>query len=162
MYDRKKGVYSVIEVPDTIAATLDTLAKDYGIVMPLGDLLYKDAFDRLIARANAGQYLGLSKFGGTDWHHLAFTTDAVDWEVWVDSGEKPLPRRITIDYKQHTGNPRYSAVIEWNDATRFTPSMFEFTPPGGAQRIEMAPVRASATAPSTNPVPSGNSGKEMP
>ena len=162
MYDRKKNVYTVIAVPDTINGAMDTLANDYGIVVPLEELLYQNAYGRLVAHAAAGQYLGLHRFGSIDCHHLAFATDALDWEIWIEAGDKPLPRKVTISYKQYPGNPRYTAVIAWKESASVASGMFEFTPLSGTQRIDIAPVRATATAPATNASPSEKAGKETP
>jgi hypothetical protein len=147
MYDRNKNVYTVIPVPDSINAALDTLADDYGIVVPLEELLYQDAYTRLVAHAAVGQYLGLRMFGIASCHHLAFATDTLDWEIWIEAGNKPLPRKVTIDYKQYAGKPRYAAVISWNESAKFESGRFEYMPLSGTQRIEIAPVRAAASQP---------------
>jgi len=151
MFDCTKNVYAVVQVPPTIDATLDTLAQNYGIVMPLGDLLYKDAYARLAARVATGQYVGLHKVGSYDCHHLAFSGDTVDWEVWIDAGKKPILRKVTIDYKGVTAKPRFSAlIVAWMESpTSLRDDTFEFKPSAGAKQIEMLPVRAAggATAP---------------
>lgn len=150
MFDRAKKVYAVVQMPPTIDAALDVLAQDYGIVMPLGDLLYKDAYARLVARVATGQYAGLHKVGTFDCHHLAFSGDAADWEMWIEAGDKPVLRKVTIDYKQVTVRPRYSAlVVGWVETPAFEAGTFEFSPPAGAKQIEIVPVLATvgATAP---------------
>lgn len=151
MFDRAKNVYAVVKVPPTIDAALDVLAQNYGIAMPLGDLLYKDAYARLIARTATGQYVGLHKVGSVDCHHLAFSGDAVDWEVWIDAGEKPVLRKVTVDHKQVAAKPRFSAlVVAWMESPVSLGDVFEFKPPAGAKQIEILPVRAGA-APATEP-----------
>lgn len=150
MFDRAKNVYAVVQMPPTIDAALDVLAQDYGIVMPLGDLVYKDAYARLVARVATGQYVGLHKVGTFDCHHLAFSGDAADWEMWIEAGEKPILRKVTIGYKQVTVKPRYSAlVVGWVENPAFAADTFEFSPPAGAKQIEILPVLATldATAP---------------
>ena len=150
MFDRPKNVYAVVQMPPTIDAALDVLAQDYGIVMPLGDLLYKDAYARLVARVATGQYVGLHKVGSFDCHHLAFSGDAADWEMWIEAGDKPVLRKVTIDYKQVTVKPRYSGlVVGWVENPAFAAGTFEFSPPAEAKRIEIVPVLATlgATAP---------------
>jgi hypothetical protein len=151
MFDRAKDVYAVVPMPPTIDATLDTLAQNYGIAMPLGDLLYKDAYDRLVARVATGQYVGMHKVGSVDCHHLAFSGDTVDWEVWIEAGEKPVLRKVTVDYKQVTAKPRFSAlIVAWMESPASLGDVFEFKPPAGAKQIEVLPVRAGA-APAAKP-----------
>ena len=140
MLDRAENVYTVIQVPDTIDAALDTLAQDYGVVVPLEDLMYKDLYDRAAARASAGQYLGLHTVDGVKCHHLAFTTDTADWEVWIDAGDKPAPRKMTIDYRENTARSRYSAdIVGWVGSPAFPADKFKLKLPDDAKRIEITP-----------------------
>lgn len=143
MLDRTKNAYTVLQVPETIDGALDALARDYRIVVPLEDLMYKDLFARINNRVTAGQFLGLHAVNGVDCNHLAFSTDNSSWELWVDSGEKPVPRRITIDYGRDEERSRYSAdIVAWIASPEYTASTFEFKLPAGATRFEIAANRA--------------------
>ena len=147
MLDRTKNAYSVIKVPDTIDATLDVLAANYGITLPLADLLYSNLYERLEARTSAGQYVGLHEVNGLKCHHLAFLSQTVSWEIWVEAGDKPVPRKITIDYGQDAARSRYSAdIFAWTGSPTFTPATFEFRLPGVAKKIEIAPIAATRPA----------------
>ncbi|HVP11227.1 MAG TPA: DUF2092 domain-containing protein [Phycisphaerae bacterium] len=140
MLDRGENIYTVVQVPDTIDAALDTLAQDYGVVVPLEDLMYKDLYDRAVARVSAGQYLGLHMVDNLKCHHLAFSTDVANWEVWIDAGDKPAPRQITVDYGQNTARSRYSADITgWVGSPELKAEKFKFELPDGATRVEITP-----------------------
>jgi hypothetical protein len=143
MLDRTKNVYTELQVPDTIDATLDTLAKDYNIVVPLEDFMYKDLYERMVSRAVTGQYLGIHKVRGVKCHHVAFSAGTSNWELWIDAGDRPVPRKITIDYGQGAQRLRYSAdIVEWNSQPTFAADTFEFNLPGDAKRFEMTPSGA--------------------
>jgi len=137
--DARKNIYSRTDVPGTIAGMLDVLARTYGVSMPLADLVASDY--RVLARpVLTGQYVGLEQVGPKAYHHLAFAEDAADWEVWVEAGGVPIPRRYVITYKDLPGAPRYVAtVLSWDTSpiseARFTPSL-----PSGAQQVELAPA----------------------
>jgi hypothetical protein len=140
MLDRTENIYTVVQVPDTIDAALDTLAQNYGIVVPLEDLMYKDLYDKAVARASAGQYLGLHTVDGLKCHHLAFSTDTTNWEVWIDAGDKPAPRKIAIDYEQNTARSRYSAdIVGWVGSPEISAEKFKFELPDGVKRVEITP-----------------------
>ncbi len=139
MVDLSKQFYTVVPVPSTIDAALDTLAKDYGIVVPLEDLLYKDLYERMQTRVSAGQYLGPHTVDGIQCHHLAFLTDTSNWEIWIDAGSNPVPRKLTIDYGQGAARARYSAeIVGWNASSAFRADTFEFRLPDGVKRFELA------------------------
>ena len=64
--------------------------------------------------------------------------------MWIDAGERPLPRKLVISYVDEPGEPQYSATIR-----RFTldvpvpAGLFTFEPPEGAQRIDARDMKRS-------------------
>lgn len=140
MLDRKQHYYSIIPVPGTIDTALDKLAQDYGIVVPLEDLMYTDLYERMIARVSTGQYLGLHKVGSHECHHLVFAAGTSNWELWVQEGDQPIPRKLSIDYGRGADRARYSAtMIGWNSSPSFDEDTFEFKVPESAKQLEPAP-----------------------
>jgi hypothetical protein len=71
--DKEHNVYATIEAPGTIDATFDKLTDEYGVVLPLADLLYSDPYAVLMAGVTYGRYLGIHQAAGVDCHHLAFS-----------------------------------------------------------------------------------------
>ncbi|HPS52649.1 MAG TPA: DUF2092 domain-containing protein, partial [Phycisphaerae bacterium] len=76
--------------PDSITGMLDFLADKYHLVMPLADLLFPQADKCMTADVTSGTYLGVHRCGKYRCHHLAFVQPNIDWQVWIDAGEKPL------------------------------------------------------------------------
>ncbi len=134
-------MYAVTEMPATIDETLEVASERYGVTVPLADLLYSDLYSTLITKAQTGQYLGLHRAGEHTCHHLAFAQDAVDWEIWIEAGEKPLPRKVVINYKQQPATPRYVATLHrWDVAPKFATGFFDLKPSVHDKKIEMLPV----------------------
>ncbi|MBN1346422.1 MAG: DUF2092 domain-containing protein [Phycisphaerae bacterium] len=141
--DRASNLYSRIETPGTIDATLDMLHKRYGMTLPLADLFYADVFGSHADRIGRGTYVGEHKVGPHTCHHLAFSKESIDWEIWIQTGDRPWPRKLAIHYKNETSEPRYTATIErWNPSPAFEKDLFTFKAPDGAQQIEMLPIGA--------------------
>jgi hypothetical protein len=135
--DKEHNVYATIEAPATIDATFDKLEDEYGVVFPLADLLYADPYAVLMAGVTYGRYLGIHQAAGVACHHLAFSQDTIEWQIWIDAGEKPLPRKLVISYVQEPGEPQYSAVIRrWTMDTPAPEGLFTFEAPEGAQKID--------------------------
>ncbi len=80
-------------------------------MLPLADLLYSDPYAVLMAGVTYGRYLGIHQAAGVACHHLAFSQATIEWQIWIDAGDKPLPRKLVISYVQEPGEPQYSAVI---------------------------------------------------
>jgi hypothetical protein len=61
----------------------------------------------------------------------------VDWQIWIEDGDKPLPRKLILTSKQVKGEPQFTVVIRnWDLTPKLTDQEFSFTPPKGAKKIE--------------------------
>ena len=106
-------------------------------MLPLADLLYADPYAVLMAGVTYGRYLGLHQAAGVACHHLAFSQDTIEWQIWIDAGDKPLPRKLVISYVQEPGEPQYSAIIRrWSLESEVPEGLFTFEAPEGAQKID--------------------------
>jgi hypothetical protein len=154
--DKEHNVYATIEAPGTIDATLDRLTDEYGVVLPLVDLLYSDPYGVLTEGVTYGRYLGIHQAAGVPCHHLAFSQETIEWQIWIDAGDKPLPRKLVITYVQEPGEPQYSATIRrWTLEAKVPEGLFTFEAPEGAQKIDAkamkAPEAGDAAPPETTP-----------
>lgn len=150
LFDPKAREYSMIrDVPHSVDGMLDFLAEKYGIATPLADLLFSKPYESFCSRVRAGVYLGEHMVDSTPCHHLAFRTDAVDWQIWLDAtpGAGRLPRKLVITYKQTPTQPQFIAVLDkWDLKAAISDDAFQTTPPAGATQLELAPLAAPAAA----------------
>jgi hypothetical protein len=154
--DKQHDVYATIEAPATIDATFEKLEDEYGFVLPLADLLYADPYAVLSAGVSYGRYLGIHQAAGVPCHHLAFSQATIEWQIWIDAGDRPLPRKLVISYVDEPGEPQYSAVIRrWNLESKVPDGLFTFEAPENARRVDLealrAPERGAAAPPATTP-----------
>ncbi len=140
MLDREANVYVKGTVPKELGAALDRVFETYGISVPIADLLYPDPYETLIASVNAGTVVGRHAVLGTPCHHLAFSQETIDWQIWVEDGPSPLPRKLVITYRDEPGSPQYSATFsDWDLDPRLSMDYFQFRPPLGSDEIEILP-----------------------
>jgi hypothetical protein len=145
--DKEHNVYATIEAPGTIDATFDMLQDEYGVVLPLADLLYSDPYAVLMPGVTYGRYLGIHQAAGVACHHLAFSQETIEWQIWIDGGEKPLPRKLVISYVQEPGEPQYSATIRrWTLDAEVPEGLFTFEAPEGARKIAPEAMKGPETA----------------
>jgi hypothetical protein len=137
--DHTQGAYVTLDMPETIDGMLDTAAQQYGLSILLGDLLYSDSYPRLTAAVQDARYVGQSSQPVPS-HHLAFSQETVDWEIWIDAGEKPLPRKILLTYKSLPGSPKYEAMVTKWDTSPHPPATFALAIPAGAKLIDVKPL----------------------
>ena len=75
--------------------------------------------------------------------HYAFRQAAIDWQIWIATGAKPLPRKIVITNRGDEARPQSVTRISWNLKPAFADSVFNFTPPKGSTKIEVLPRKAN-------------------
>ena len=83
-------------------------------------MLYTDVYEGLMAEATQGRYVAMEDVGGVRTHHLAFRGREVDWQIWIEDGDRPLPRRYLITTKWMTGAPQFGVALE--QLERVTPA----------------------------------------
>lgn len=136
--------YATTAAPDTLEAAMDFGRNSLDIIAPAADLLYKNAFDLLTQDLSSGFIVGKSFVGGALTTHLAFRGPEVDFQVWVQDGDKPLPRKYVITSKLVAGMPEFTVIMDhWNVSPKVNEAMFHFAPPAGAKVIEFVKLPAA-------------------
>jgi hypothetical protein len=137
VYDPDQKFYATFPAPNTIDATAKTAREKLGLDLPLSQLFASDPIAAINNPSRIGTYVGLHRIGTTICHHLAFSQNNVDWQIWVAAEGQPVPRKIVIDYKNLPGRPQYIALLsDWNFAAKLDDATFRFAAPGDAQKIE--------------------------
>jgi hypothetical protein len=143
----EENLYASTAAPPTIDATMTFLLDELGLDAPLADFIFHDPYAVLTENATGGLYAGLHYVRGVLCHHLAFTQDDIEWQLWVEAGDSPLPRKLVITSKQEEGSPQFTAVLlHWNPSRKLDDGIFRFEPPEGAEQIEFL-------RPTSNPMP---------
>ena len=79
-----------------------------------------------------------SRIGGVECDHVAIRQPDVDWQVWIEKGDAPLPRKVVITTKTQPTQPQYIATLKWDTSASIDRNLFAFTPPADAVRIRFA------------------------
>ncbi len=60
-----------------------------------------------------------------------------DWQIWIEIGQHPIPRKYVITSKTVTGAPQYTLRIkEWKTDAQIAANAFAFSPPAGAKKLD--------------------------
>jgi hypothetical protein len=148
LYNPRENLYATTAAPATIDETLDFAREKLDIVAPAAELLYSNAGEKMLKEATSGILVGPSVIGGVKTTHLAFRGAEVDWQVWIEDGDKPLPRKFVLTSTKVTGAPQFTVLIRsWDVGTKLSNQEFTFTPPKGAKKIEF--LKLTAETPKT-------------
>jgi hypothetical protein len=137
LYSPDDDVYARTSAPDSVNKLIGNVL-DAGIEMPMIDVLYQAAQGTLTEEVRGGVLVGDSNIDGSDCDHLAFRQQTIDWQLWVEKGDKPVPRKIVITTRYAVGDPQFQAILRWNVKPKIDASTFVFTPPKGASEIPFA------------------------
>jgi len=131
-----EGVYASVEHPGNTEAAVDFLVDEMGVMSPLGDLLHPRLADEVASRIESSRVVGTASIRGVRCHHLAFSRSGVGFQIWVEQGERPVPVRIVVTYRDHEGSPQFSAGLAgWDFAPDVPDSAFAFAPTEAAKRV---------------------------
>jgi hypothetical protein len=148
LYNPRENLYATTAAPPTIDETLDFAREKLDIIAPASELLYKNAAEKMLKEASSGFVVGPSVVGGVKCTHLAFRGAEVDWQIWIEDGAKPLPRKFILTSKKVTGEPQFIVLIRsWDVGPKFTDKEFTFVPPKGAKKIEFLQLTADTAKP---------------
>jgi hypothetical protein len=144
LMDRHKNCYTSINAPPEINAALDYATQAFNLRAPLAELIYSRGYECLIDEVISGHYAGLHKVQGVPCHHLAFKQKDVDWQIWIEDSQTPLPRKLVITDNQAHGLQFTALLSKWDTSAPLEDSLFSFVPPEKAEKIGILPAVAPA------------------
>lgn len=139
------GVFATVDAPPTLEAMLDFARESLDIVAPAGDLLYSNAAEILLEGVHTAFGVGPAEVGGVLCDHLAFRSDQMDWQIWIEQGAQPLPRKLVLTSPDVLNAPQFTVLIrEWNLQPELSDELFRFTAPDDAMPIEFITLNGGA------------------
>ena len=140
VYGPKNKYYATVDAPPTLRDLLTDARDRYGIELPLPDLFLWGTDEAPVSDLKAATFVGPARIDGSVTEQYAFRQDGVDWQLWLEVGDKPLPRRLVITTTDDPAQPQYSTTLTWNTNASFKDSAFTFVPPKDAAKIELLEV----------------------
>jgi hypothetical protein len=133
----QEKVYAQVTAPGTLEEMLDFARTRLDVVAPAGDLVYKNAYDILMDGVTEGFVVGEAVIEGVRCDHLGFRTPEIDWQIWIQQGSQPLPRKIVITTLDLPNAPQFGVTVtQWDLAPTFNAATFEFKPAADMKQIE--------------------------
>lgn len=129
--------YAQFAAPGSVDQLFEALRAGHGISMPFADLLLSNSYETLVAGVMEAKHIGRGVIDGRECEHLAFRNFDTDWQLWVEVGDKPIPRKMVITSKTLNSAPQYTVRIKtWNTDLRPAADAFVFVPPANATRLD--------------------------
>lgn len=135
--DRHNNGYAQFDAPGNLDQLIEALRAGHGIALPGADLLLTNSYDILMAEVIEAKHIGRGVIGGIECKHLAFRNHDTDWQLWVEAGKNPIPRKLVITSKTINSAPQYTLRVKsWKTDVKPASDSFVFIPPAGAQKLD--------------------------
>jgi hypothetical protein len=136
------NVFAQVDSPGSTDQLIDRLRTELSIEAPGAELLLSGAYDELMRDVLDAKHIGQGVIGGVECEHLAFRNPDTDWQIWIEVGPKPIPRKYVITSKAVTGAPQYTLLIrDWKTDAPMAPDTFAFEEPPGAKKIDVKELK---------------------
>jgi hypothetical protein len=145
LYAPKKKVYASVPAPPTINELATMIEEKHAIELPLVDLFRFGTSEETRKQITAAKDLGESVCERVTCEHYAFRQPGLDWEIWIQKGDYPLPRKVVLTTTTDDARPQHRATYTWNLAPSFNSESFAFVAPKDAAKITLADLTAPAT-----------------
>ena len=133
---KNANVYLKQEMAGSIDKMVDTLYDKFDAMLPGIDLLVANAYNALMTDVYDTRHIGQGVVDGVECEHLAARATDVDWQLWVEKGDKPIPRKYVITSKTMAGSPQYTLKVkDWKTDVNVADDAFTFKQPSGARQV---------------------------
>ncbi len=138
VFSPRMGFYATVPAKPTIREMMATAYDKFKIELPLADLFRWGTEDDHREAITSAVTVGYAKVHGVDTDQYAFREGNIDWQVWIQRGDKPLPQKIVITDTSDNAMPEFGAELRWNTKASFNDATFAFKPPKDAKPITIA------------------------
>ena len=136
VYDRGGNRFAQVPAAGTFDEVVDRLRTETPLELPGADLLLSKSYEELMAGVLEAKHVGRGVVEGVECEHLAFRNLDTDWQIWVELGERPVPRKYVITSKAVGAAPQYTLRLrEWKTGVSPTSDAFAFKPPDGSSGV---------------------------
>jgi hypothetical protein len=138
VYDRGGNRFAQVPAAGSFDEVVDRLRTEAPLELPGADLLLSKPYEELMAGVLEAKHIGRGVVEGVECEHLAFRNLDTDWQIWVEVGERPVPRKYVITSKAVGAAPQYTLRLrDWKTGVNPAPDAFAFKPPEGSSGVSI-------------------------
>jgi len=138
IFSPKLGFYSTVDAPPTIGELADVLQARFGLELPMVDLFRWGDPNADFSEITLAQYVGPAKIDGAETEQYTFRQKGVDWQIWIERGDKPVPRKLALTTTDSAARPQFAIAMKWSLDAKHSGARFSFEPPKNSAQIALA------------------------
>jgi hypothetical protein len=136
VHDRGGNRFAQVPAAGSFDQLVDKLRTEVMLEIAGADLLLSKPFEELTAGVIEAKHIGRGVVEGVECEHLAFRNLDTDWQIWVEVGERPFPRKYLITSKTVAAAPQYTLRLkDWQTGAEPAPDAFKFVPSANASGV---------------------------
>jgi hypothetical protein len=136
--------YTTVPAPATISELVHVMQTRYGIELPLTDLFTWGTDAAPTDSITKSVYVGRQYVRGVLCDQYAYRQGDIDWQIWLESNDTLLPRKIIITSLGHEARPQNVTYLNWNLKPQFKATDFTFKAPKDALPINIVDQQAAS------------------
>ena len=114
-----------------------------GVEAPGADLLSSDVYDVLMTDVTEAKHISSAFVDGVECDYLAFRTPEIDWQIWIQAGSQPIPRRYVITSKHIVQAPQYTLEIsDFKSGADVAAESYTIEIPAGAKTVDLSELQS--------------------
>jgi hypothetical protein len=138
-YSKRNNAYAELPISGSNDDAIRGYEFETGIPAPGADLLFSNPYEVLRGGVESATYVGTTYIDGIECYHLAFREEDVDWQIWVQTGDTPLPMKYVITSTWDAFAPQYQIRLhDWNLKPKVAGDQFDFKAPKDATKVDLA------------------------
>jgi hypothetical protein len=141
VYSKSSGYYAQAPATASVYELAGKLQDEYALELPLLDLFAWADEKGQQPPLELAHVVGLSTIRGVPCDQYVYRQGGLDWQVWIQRGAQPLPRRVVATATAKEGRPQASADYDWTLNPQIAATTFRFTPPAGAVSVPLKRVK---------------------
>lgn len=146
---RNNNMFTEVSSPGSVEQLVDRLRDEFHVAIPGADLVLGSSYDRLMDGVIDAKHIGQGVIDGIDCEHLAFRNMDTDWQIWIEAGPNPIPRKYVITSKAVASAPQYTLRIKnWSTDAQVSADAFAFKAPADAKKVDIKDLRDIDDVPS--------------
>ncbi|MBX9820377.1 MAG: DUF2092 domain-containing protein [Afipia birgiae] len=132
-----------VDAPGSIDQLVHRLRDELSIAVPGATFLLSRSYDELMMDVLDVKYIGRGVVDGVECEHLAFRNQDTDWQLWVEVGSKPIPRKYVITSKAVAAAPQYTLRIkEFRTDVDLAADVFAIKAPASTKKVAITDLSA--------------------
>jgi hypothetical protein len=138
-FDAANNSYAISPPLANIDEMLEFLMTKAQISFPTADIMHSDPYAVMTKNLTDAIVVGDTVVNGVAVEHFAYREPGIDWEIWIAKGEKAVPLRLAMTYKQVKNYPRFLVeFFDWKLNPKLKNKLFDFKVPNDAKQVEFS------------------------